>query len=191
VVGVFHVTVNHDDVLERLQRGDRTALECVVRVHLAPVRALALSVTGSADDADDIAQDAFVLCWERCADCREPKAFRGWLMSITRNLALTRLREVSRRARIAVATPGPDRGVSPETGAARGELRDVVAGGISELTEAQGMVLMLKDLEGWSHREIAHHLDISREMSRRHLSDARKRMRAYLREKGFADARLV
>ena len=188
---VLSVTVNDEDVLDRLKRGDRTALDVVIRRYLAPVRALALSVSGSADEADDIAQDAFVLCWERCGDCREPQAFRGWLLSIARNLALTRRRQSSRRHRIATTRSGSMEPESPETDAARMELREVMARGIAELTEAQGLVLMLKDLEGWSHGDIADHLEISREMSRRHLSDARRRMRAYLKTQGYPHAQLV
>ncbi|NNF29428.1 MAG: RNA polymerase sigma factor [Gemmatimonadetes bacterium] len=183
--------MNDDEVLGRLQRGDRTALEEVIRRYLAPVRALALSVAGNADDADDISQDAFVLCWEKCGDCRGHDAFRGWLMSITRNLALTRVRNAGRRARIAGARSASREQESPETHAAREELRNVMARGVSELTEAQGVVLILKDLEGWSHGEIAAHMDISREMSRRHLSDARRRMRAYLKRNGFPHAEPV
>jgi RNA polymerase sigma-70 factor (ECF subfamily) len=51
---------------------------------------------------------------------------------------------------------------------------------MTRLNAAQREVLLLHDLEGWTHNEIAARLDISVLMSRRHLSDARKRLRAVL-----------
>ena len=51
---------------------------------------------------------------------------------------------------------------------------------LAELSEVQREVVMLHDLEGWRHAEIAAHLDLSEGMCRRHLSDSRKELRKLL-----------
>ena len=65
--------------------------------------------------------------------------------------------------------------------------RGVLLDGMSRLGEVQRTVLMLRDAEGWSHQEVADQLGISETMSRRHLSDARKAMRAYLQHADLHD----
>jgi RNA polymerase sigma-70 factor (ECF subfamily) len=51
---------------------------------------------------------------------------------------------------------------------------------LAKLNEVQRDVVLLHDLEGWRHAEIALHLDLSEGMSRRHLSDSRKELRELL-----------
>jgi RNA polymerase sigma-70 factor (ECF subfamily) len=53
---------------------------------------------------------------------------------------------------------------------------------LGELSLVQREVVLLHDLEGWRHAEIADRLELSETMSRRHLSDARKRLRSLLGE---------
>ncbi|NIP59922.1 MAG: sigma-70 family RNA polymerase sigma factor [Gemmatimonadetes bacterium] len=141
---------------------------------------MALSVTKSHEDAEDAAQEAFVVALERLDDCRSPEKFGGWLLTIVRNRARNLLRRETIRATEPVpesastGRPGPDRE------AERSELRSHLRGAIGELPEVQRVVVMLHDLEGWKHREIADHLGLPAGTVRSHLHHARKGLRRLL-----------
>jgi RNA polymerase sigma-70 factor (ECF subfamily) len=75
---------------------------------------------------------------------------------------------------LASARPGPDRD------AERGELRQKLALALGELTEVQREVVLLHDLEGWKHREIADVLEMPPGTVRSHLHYARKKLREAL-----------
>ncbi|HEX8694008.1 MAG TPA: RNA polymerase sigma factor [Longimicrobium sp.] len=172
-----------EDVLlvERALEGDAGAIEKLVRLHLGAAYAVALGVTGDPDDAQDVVQDAFANVLGRLHECRNPATFSGWLIQIVRNTARNRVRY--RRVRAAApldeareARTGDD----PSKDAEREELRRRLLGAMPELTPVQREVLLLHDLEGWKHREIAEALEIPDGTVRYHLFQARRRLRKAL-----------
>ena len=165
--------------LVRLARaGDAVAFEQLVRRHLRAAYAVALAITGDADDAEDVAQDSFVVALERLDDCADPDRFSAWLLKIVRNRALNWRRSRTRRA----ATPLQDVVLpstsDPERDTERVLLRERLLEEMSTLTELQRQVLMLHDLEGYRHREVAEVLGISEVSSRVHLFAARRALKA-------------
>jgi RNA polymerase sigma-70 factor, ECF subfamily len=122
-----------------------------------------------------------VSAWRHIDECRQPDRFAPWLAQIVRNMAhnrrdYLRVRATEDVANAAhVASPG-----RTDTRVLRGELRARLQDALSELGDVQREIVLLHDLEGWRHAEIAAHLGVSETMSRRHLSDARKRLRALL-----------
>lgn len=173
--------MNDAELIARSLRGDRDAFGVLVRRHFGAVWAAALSLTGDATDAEDVSQEAVVRAWERLGQCRNPSRFRAWLVRITRSVGLNWIDARNRRSgRLeplsSHAAPGP----SPLESAWHGELGRMLLAAADGLTDLQRTVLLLYDLEGWRHAEIAEALDITEASSRRHLSDARRRMRAAL-----------
>jgi RNA polymerase sigma-70 factor (ECF subfamily) len=168
-------------LVARALEGDAGSFEALLRRHFRAAYVVALALTGERADAEDVCQEAFVRCWERLADCRDPARFVAWLMRIVRNtahnyrdyLAVRRTEPLGEAIRA-----GSD--VSPALAAGRAELADRLRSALAELAEAQREVVLLHDLEGWRHRDIAAALGISELMSRRHLSDARRTLRALL-----------
>jgi len=160
--------------------GDAGAFESLMHRHFSGAWAVAISIMSDADEAEDVCQDSFVRAWDRRHQCRDHAKFRAWLMTITRSVAYNRLESLRRRRQEPLSTDAPEPGRSPEAAVEIADLRDKLQRGLATLTDAQREVLVLRDLEGWRHDEIAEHLDISETMSRRHLSDARKSMRVYL-----------
>lgn len=167
--------------LVRLARaGDTSAFDQLVRRHLSAAHAVALAVTGDADDAEDVAQDSFIVALERLDDCADPDRFSAWLMKIVRNRALNLRRSKTRRAAVPLqevmvaATSDPGRDTE------RSILRERLLSEMTKLTELQRQVLMLHDLEGFRHREVAEALDISEVSSRVHLFAARRALKARL-----------
>ena len=153
-----------------------------MRKHFRRVWAAALAITGDQDEAEDVCQDAFVRCWERRDQCRHPERFTAWLLTITRSVAYNYIqRERSRKKEQLLPESVPSRQTSDRL-TETGDLRRVLLQGMATLSEMQRTVLALRDIEGFAHSEIARDLDISETMSRRHLSDARKKMRDYLKQ---------
>ncbi len=161
------------------RQGEARAFEELVRRHFRAAYSVALAVLASPADAEDVAQDAFLAAFERLDGCREPERFAGWLLQIVRNRALNALESKRVRARSAddlaaeeeQAPPAPDAG-----------LRDRLVAALQRITPPQREVVLLHDLDGWTHAEIAQALGISEVMSRQHLFQARKVMRVELEE---------
>ena len=180
-----------DATLVRAARaGDRDAFGRLVRRHLEAAHGAAFAVVRDAADAEDVCQDAFVAALERLDDCRPEEKFRGWLLVIVRNRALDLLRRQHvRRAESLDGDPGtraPDvaalatREPAPDVAAERADARAHLAAALETLTDTRREILLLHDLEGWTHREIAVHLGLAEGTVRAHLFWARRAVRARL-----------
>jgi RNA polymerase sigma-70 factor (ECF subfamily) len=172
-------------LVRRVQRGEIAAFEPLVRAFLRPAYAVALAVLARRADAEDVAQDALVVALERIESCRHPERFAGWLLQIVRHRALNRLDERRLRDVTADGAP-PEPRVEPADAARVGLERRLVAA-LAELTMAQREVVLLHDLEDWTHAEIGAALGLSEGMSRQHLFQARRRLRARLAGAGRAE----
>ncbi|MEJ7812263.1 MAG: sigma-70 family RNA polymerase sigma factor [Gemmatimonadaceae bacterium] len=164
--------------------GDSAAFETLVRRHYRAAYAVALALTGERADAEDVCQDAFVRCWERLHECHDPRRFAAWLVRIVRNRAHN-LRDYLRVRRAAPldaadSAAGPHAPDSPARDVERAELAEHLLHALGHLSVVRRQVVLLHDLEGWRHREIAEALGISEVMSRRHLTDARRLLREQL-----------
>lgn len=169
-------------LVELARGGDPDAFERLVRRHLRAAYLVALAAIGEVADAEDICQDAFIIALERLDDCRYPDRFLAWLLRIVRNQAhsLRRRQRVRRALPLEGANAEVDRRADPARDAARAEIRDRLLRELEELSEVQREVLLLHDLEGWKHREIAEQLGIPEGTVRAHLSYARRNMRERL-----------
>jgi RNA polymerase sigma-70 factor, ECF subfamily len=158
------------------QLGDTSAGEALARRFLRPAYAVALSILRRPSDAEDVAQDALIIALLKIQDCRAPSAFGAWLMQIVRNQALN-LR--SKRILRDVPEQQPEEIASPRaSGDTLTRMRLLKA--LDHLTEQQREVVLLHDLAGFHHMEIAKTLDISNTNSRQILFVARAVLRRYL-----------
>jgi RNA polymerase sigma-70 factor, ECF subfamily len=163
------------ELVARARRGESSAFDQLVRRHLRAAFAVALAVLGRPADAEDIAQEAFVAARERRDDCREPARFSGWLLQIVRNRALHAL---AKRKLRDPSDQVVELGVAPVLGDV--VLRAHLLAALATLTPVQREVVLLHDLDGWTHAEIAEALGISEVNCRQHLFTARKALRAEL-----------
>lgn len=141
---------------------------------------VALSVIRRHEDAEDAAQEAFLVALQRLEECRDPERFGGWLMTIVRNRSRNLLRRESLRETSAVPGGARSGDPLPDAVAERGELEGTLQAALDDLTAVQREVVLLHDLEGWKHREIAERLGIPSGTVRSHLHFARKALRAAL-----------
>jgi RNA polymerase sigma-70 factor (ECF subfamily) len=131
-------------------------------------------------DAEDVAQDALVVAVEKIETCREPARFAAWLFAIVRTRSLNfldrrRLRDVAREPEIVEQS-----GEAPCI--ERAKEREQLLAALLALAPVQREIVLLHDLEDWTHAEIAAALDLSEVMSRQHLFQARRLLRHNLAE---------
>ncbi len=165
------------ELVIRARRGDAPAREALVRRWLRPAYAVALAVVRNAADAEDLAQETLVAALGRLDQCREPARFAGWILQAARNRALNHLEQ--RRTRTALLD-GVPRGEGMDGDAAQVVLRRTLLAALERLTPVQREVVLLHDLESWTHGEIGSALGISEVMCRQHLFVARRAMREWL-----------
>ena len=169
------------ELVERARLGDAAAFDALVRRYARAAFAVALAATRDDQDAEDACQDAFVRALERLEECRRPGQFGGWLLAIVRYRAQNvRRREHVRRAASLDATEIANHD-NPARDAERSELRARLTVALGTLTAEECDVVLLHDLEGRTHGEIATALGISEVSSRQRLFQARTRLREQLR----------
>lgn len=177
----MRMTESDASLVARVRLGDSAAFEVLMQRHFRAAYLVALARVGEPADAEDVCQDAFLQSWESILQCRDPDRFSAWLIRIVRNTAL------NRREYLAVRAAESLDHVSPLASSSRAnhhtdqqELRATLQRALAQLPLIQREVVLLHDLEGLTHGDVASRLDLSVLMSRRHLSDARKSLRVIL-----------
>ena len=181
-------------LIEQAQRGDLSAFDALVLRHQQEVFAVALRMLGDRDEAQDVAQDAFVRAYRSIGGFRLEAKLSTWLVSITMNLCRNRRRWWARRKRIiagsldassdcgegalsdTVADPSP-------TPAAVAEQRDrsqQLMAALQLLSGSEREVIVLRDLQGRSYEEIAETLGCRVGTVKSRLNRARWQLRARL-----------
>jgi RNA polymerase sigma-70 factor (ECF subfamily) len=164
-------------LLARARDGDAAAVDALVRRHYRAAYLVALAAVGNRTDAEDVCHDGLVRALDRLGTCREADRFGAWLARVVRNVAH------NHRAyhRVRAADPLADELHASRDDTSRraetGELRDRLEGALRLIPERQREVVLLHDLEGWQHREVAELLNVSETMSRQLLFVARRTLR--------------
>lgn len=150
------------------------ALADLYRVHGRALFRLAYRLTGSKEDAEDVVHDVFVGLPEAMKGYEERGRLESWLKRITARVALMKLRGRRRRGEVRLE---PEIAASPAPAAA-----DAIAleSAVAALPDKLRHVLVLKEVEGYSHREIGDMLGISALTSRVRLARALRRLRGTL-----------
>ena len=168
------------ELVERARRGESRAFGALVERYQRAAFSVAWSVTGRREDAEDAAQESFIVALERLEECRNPASFAGWLMTIVRNRSRNLVRRESLRRTEEVPESASTRRPGPDRVTESRELGELLEEAMAELPEVQREIVLLHDLEGWKHREIAERLDLPSGTVRSHLHFARKALRKLL-----------
>lgn len=146
---------------------------------MGPAYSVALGIMKERADAEDVVQDAFVKALERLEDC-DPHKFGAWFLRIVRNQAHSTHRYLGvRDAAPLDAVPSASDEPGPQQDAERMQLRRTLLHAMDGLSDVQRQVLLLHDLEGWKHREIAEILEVPEGTVRAHLFHARRALREH------------
>ena len=170
--------------------GDTEAFARLVRTYENKIYSLAFRMCGSADDASDIAQEAFLAAWRGLPSFRGDSGFATWLYRLTSNVAIDYLRrQKKQRGDMSLddeelGLDAVDTGPGPQDAAERTEVRSVVAAGLQELREGHRQVLVLREIQGLSYEEIADVLEVEMGTVKSRISRARSALRKILLQKG-------
>lgn len=148
------------DLVARARAGDRAAFAALVRRYHMPVIHFCQRMTGSRQDAEDLAQESFIRLHRYLAQLRPDARFSTVLFGIARNLTLNFLRDSRRRGRGITETLENVFAVeaaqrNPDERARMREIEMAVTQGIEELTPDHREVLLLRELHGMDYESIA------------------------------------
>jgi RNA polymerase sigma-70 factor (ECF subfamily) len=178
---------NLDDTLMlRVAEGNAIAFETLVRRNMRRALAIAQGVTGNANDADEIAQEAFMRVWQHAQGWDPGRArFTTWLHRIVLNLCLDRRRKPGWLP-IDVIGELPDHGLetAPEK-IARAEHREVVARAMDRIPQRQRAAVTLFYFEGMSGHAAAEIMGVTVAAFEQLLLRARRAVKAELAAAGF------
>jgi RNA polymerase sigma-70 factor, ECF subfamily len=193
---VSTVCVSDDDLVARARQGDPAAFGALVDRHRSAVYRAALAALGSHAEAEDAAQEAFLLAYRRLTGFRGDASFKTWLLTIAWHQAINRRRSMTRLLRQIVQPARdedqestleqlPARDVSPEDAAARGQLHRAIRAAIRSLTPKLRDALLLAQSGDYSYAEIGAMLDVPVGTIKWRVSEARKQVKARLQERGY------
>ena len=137
---------------------------------------LALAVLRNREDAEEVAQEAFLKAYRNFHRLRDRACFRAWLARITWRLALDRRRSAIRRERREQAAEDPPPAPTAEDLAASSEFQRRLQQAIEELPEKLRVVLLLAAVEGHDMREVASLLEVPEGTVKSRLYLARKNL---------------
>lgn len=184
-----------DAILVReAQRGDRAAFEELVRQYDHAVLRLAIHLTGSEHEAQDIYQDAFLKAYKNIGGFRFECSFYTWIYRIVTNLCLDHLRRKQVRkedAPVAVDSEGqaydvldqvPDgrAGANPERDLMRRELGRHIGHALEQLSAKERMVFELRHYHGMKLRTVGEMLNTTEETAKNTLFRATQKLRGAL-----------
>ena len=169
--------------------GDSEAFRSLVERHSRYVFSVAYRLTGSAEDAEDVVQNAFLKAYKQLSRFEARADFKTWLHRITVNCAIDLIR--SRRHREvaqdlddleSVSGPPPADGIlaGPERLLLSAEVRDRVRDGMAQLTASERAAFTLRHVEGMSIREVAQAMGLKTEAAKNSVFRAVRKMRLAL-----------
>lgn len=140
---------------------------------------LALRVTLSHEDAEDIVQDTLLRVWNKRDDWQDIDSIKAYSLAVCRNLALDKARraDTGNRPITDSDASSADTAGNPYERAARKDRIALVRSIVDGLPEKQRSCLQLRDFEGLSYREIAASLDMTEEQVKINIYRARQAVR--------------
>ena len=157
-----------------VRAGYESAFEEIFRRYGAALRSYAASIV-TAQRADDVTQEAFTKAYLALRDTDKEIQLRPWLYRIVRNTALTDIRDEPKPA--LELDEARAAGMSPEELAEQREEISRLMAGLSELPEPQRAAIVMRELEGLSHEQIATSLGLSGGAVRQSIYRARRALR--------------
>ena len=186
------VNIDEKALLERIRRGDESGFEEIVREHTGKLVGLAWRLVGSREDAEELAQEAFLRLHRSLPEFRGDSLIGTWLYRTTTRLAIDFLRRERIKRKVFFFrqdndSPDPvelasDSRQTPgeifQTQEAMRSLRK----NLQNLSSRQQVVFMLRHYEGLALKEIAEHLGLETGTVKAHLHRAVTQLRKDLVE---------
>lgn len=179
-----------EELVAKSRDGDIDAFEELVHRYERKIYTIAYRLIGNRDDANDLAQEAFLKAFQGIKNFRGEASFQTWLCRITTNVCRDEIRKRCRKPvdhlddaiildegevtrQVATQEPGPEELFEQK------ELSEQIQKIINTLSPDFRLALVLRDIQGFSYEEISEQLDCSLGTVKSRIS----RARSYLKEK--------
>lgn len=164
-------------LVARAREGDLGAFEALVVRYQRRIYQLAMRMTRSSSDAEDVVQEVFLTAWRRLPQLEQDAAFVGWLYRTATNRCLNLLRRQRPAVELDTDTAvSADPGTDPARSAEHAAQLRALGVALDELTAEQRAVWLLREIHGRPYEEIARLLDITPHAVRGRLSRARTQL---------------
>ncbi len=183
-------------IIRAVVDGNTNAFEDLVLEYQKQVYHIALKMTGSEEDAFDLSQETFLKAFRALPTFRGEAGFGSWLYRMAANLCIDFLRKRKRQGagQIVSLDAGededrrppelPDLRYEPQSALEKKELREKVQAGLKKLPDEQRLILVLRDVEGFSYQEISDALKIELGTVKSRIYRARAHLARLLTEDG-------
>jgi RNA polymerase sigma-70 factor (ECF subfamily) len=179
-----HERVDDAVLVASAASGSEFAFRALYREHVRPVYWIAYRLLNDAADAEDVAQETFVLAWQKLPGLElQSASLLPWLATICRLQAANRLRSRARdRSRSTELDDRIPAGVDIEKQVVDSETLDAILREVEGLSELDREIFRLCAAEGYAYHEAAEHLGVSHGVVRNRLSRIRTRVRGAVTE---------
>lgn len=181
------------DLIRRARLEDTSAYEELVRRYYSKIYGLVYGMVSSREDAEDVTQEVFVKAWKALGHFREQSGFYTWIYRIAVNRAINFRKRRNRRRTVQFEEFDPDikQAESYKEFSSKGsvlrkmnlsEFQKKMNEALMTLSDKHRAVVIMHDVQGMSHAEIADIMGCSEGTARSRLFYARKRLQAELAE---------
>ncbi len=180
-----------DAMVRRAQKGDLAAYDELVRRYQQRIYATVYHMTSNHEDANDLAQEAFIKAYQALKTFKGGSSFYTWVYRIAVNKTLNFLKQRKNRTAMSLndldftAENDPDLVAlisekTPRRDAVLSELQQKLNEAMQQLSEPHRMVVTLHDVQGLAHEEIAEIMECNVGTVRSRLFYARQQLQGYL-----------
>lgn len=166
-------------IIHQFIDGDEKAFGKLVGLHKEKVRNLVFLTLGDSEFVDDISQDVFISVYHKLAEFRFESKFTTWLYRITVNKCRDYLRKKRVRS-IFVPIKDSHNDISVRAHSENIDLPQLVRRSIEKLPDKLKVPLILRDIDGFSYKEIADQLDCEVGTVKSRIFRARESLRVIL-----------
>tara|TARA_B100001248_G_C27380640_1_gene456757 strand:+ start:106 stop:753 length:648 start_codon:yes stop_codon:yes gene_type:complete len=180
-------------IVQRVQNGEVTAFNQLVQKYRQPLFSTIYNMTGNREDASDIAQEVFIKAFQSIRRFRGQASFYTWLYRIAVNSSITFIKRAKKQRFINYETIDETlvsteileyftAKTKTEKGALLKELQEKLNEALQKLSPKHRIVVILHEVEGMNHKEIADITKTSEGTVRSRLHYAKKMLQAFLQE---------
>lgn len=175
-----------EDLVLQSQNGSRAAFESLIHRHQRMVHSLTFRMTGSAADAEDLAQEVFIRAYEQINSFARSAKFSTWLCSIAVHACLNWRRDEARRFQAQANCAEEMIGRQAETGTspAESEMARQAQAALMKLPPKQRAAVVLTIYDGLNHAEAAKVLRCSETTVSWRVFAAKRKLKRWLTDAG-------
>ncbi|MDR5659503.1 sigma-70 family RNA polymerase sigma factor [Serpentinicella sp. ANB-PHB4] len=179
------------ELIKKSKSGDIKSFEALVGIYQKKALNIAYRMLGNIEDANDVTQEALIKAYKAIPKFKEESSFSTWLYSIVTNTGVDYLRKnknknvvyLDKRDENQMQREVPDNTNTPENVLEKKEIKQHIHSAINELALDHRTVIILRDIKGFSYKEIATMLKCSEGTVKSRISRGRAHLKTIINRK--------